>query len=394
MKSMEENDERKVKETHETLGEGPSKDVFSDSEGSDDFSLEASWEQETLRKRIKNLQAMLILACGLFVGSLYVDGAQFFSKAGFSSRALSTADVVSAAGKTWVAYDQPIVRVTVLSDESCSACQSDEVLVWLRRVMPTISVEELDVRKDERAKEIVGANQIASVPAFLFSKDVERLPAFGEASQLFKKLENGSYLLDSAQAGIPAGKYLTLPSVDERDIKFGSDEAPVRIVEFTDFQCPFCKSFHETLRNTVKQYGDKVQYVFKNYPLPIHANAESAALAGECAHEQGKFSDYADILFGKQGEWEKLKDPLQKFREYAKTLKLDAKLFGNCLDDKKYADRVKTNMDEGKSFNIGGTLGTFVNGTFLNAAVPASDVRSAIDAALEEGEGSDAKEKE
>ncbi len=391
---MEENDERKVKETHETLGEGPSKDVFSDSEGSDDFSLEASWEQETLRKRIKNLQAMLILACGLFVGSLYVDGAQFFSKAGFSSRALSTADVVSAAGKTWVAYDQPIVRVTVLSDESCSACQSDEVLVWLRRVMPTISVEELDVRKDERAKEIVGANQIASVPAFLFSKDVERLPAFGEASQLFKKLENGSYLLDSAQAGIPAGKYLTLPSVDERDIKFGSDEAPVRIVEFTDFQCPFCKSFHETLRNTVKQYGDKVQYVFKNYPLPIHANAESAALAGECAHEQGKFSDYADILFGKQGEWEKLKDPLQKFREYAKTLKLDAKLFGNCLDDKKYADRVKTNMDEGKSFNIGGTLGTFVNGTFLNAAVPASDVRSAIDAALEEGEGSDAKEKE
>lgn len=391
---MEENDERKVKETHETLGESPSKDVFSDSEGSDDFSLEASWEQETLRKRIKNLQAMLILACGLFVGSLYVDGAQFFSKAGFSSRALSTADVVSAAGKTWVAYDQPIVRVTVLSDESCSACQSDEVLVWLRRVMPTISVEELDVRKDERAKEIVGANQIASVPAFLFSKDVERLPAFGEASQLFKKLENGSYLLDSAQAGIPAGKYLTLPSVDERDIKFGSDEAPVRIVEFTDFQCPFCKSFHETLRNTVKQYGDKVQYVFKNYPLPIHANAESAALAGECAHEQGKFSDYADILFGKQGEWEKLKDPLQKFREYAKTLKLDAKLFGNCLDDKKYADRVKTNMDEGKSFNIGGTPGTFVNGTFLNGAVPASDVRSAIDAALEEGEGSDAKEKE
>ncbi len=334
-------------------------------------------------KKTKNLLALVIVLAGLFVGSLYVDIVQAFTKAGFSSRALATTDVVSAAGKTWVAYDQPIVHVTVLSEDSCKECQTDEALVWLRRIFPTVSAEVLDISKDQRAKDLAKSANISSIPAFIFSKEVAEVPVYEQAKQLFVPLndKDGQYTLDIAQVGIPVGKYLELPTINDTDIQSGSKDAPVKVVEFTDFQCPYCKAFHATLEQTLKAYGDKVLYVYKNYPLPIHPQAENAALAGECANEQGKFSDYADTLFSKQDEWGKTTG-VQKFKAYARTLGLDGAKFDACLDGKKYQDLVTASTEEGKKFGISGTPGTFVNGTFLNGAVPGSDLKSAIDAEI------------
>lgn len=347
-----------------------------------DEPMSESDEKRELAKKVKSLTALLVIVGGLFIGSLYVDVAQLVTKSGFSSRALKTTDVVTAAGKTWVAYDQPIVHVTALTDETCKECQTDEALVWLRRIAPTVSVEKLDVSKDARAKDVVASAHITSLPAFVFSKEVAELPIYGQAQQLFTALDKDSgYLLDTAQVGIPVGKYLELPQVGEKDIQSGSKDAPVRVVEFTDFQCPYCKAFHQTLQQTLKEYGDKVLYVYKNYPLPIHAQAENAALAGECANEQGKFAPYADNLFAKQDEWGKTTG-VQKFKDYARTLKLDTAQFNTCLDSKKYQESVSASLDEGKKFGISGTPGTFVNGTFLNGAVPQSDLKAAIDAEL------------
>jgi protein-disulfide isomerase len=342
-----------------------------------------SWEETMLKKKVKNLTAILMVVAGLFVGSLYVDIAQLVTKSGFSSRALSKTDIVSAAGKTWVAYDQPVVRVTALTDETCEKCQTDEALVWLRRIAPTISVEKLDVSKDKKAKEIAESAGVLSIPAFVFSKEIAELSIFEQARQLFKKLETGDeYALDTAQVGIPVGKYLELPEIGEKDIKMGSEDAPVRVVEFTDFQCPFCKTFHETLQNELKAYGDKVLYVFKQYPISsIHPQAEAASLASECANEQGKFTEYADTLFSKQDEWGKTTGS-QKFKDYARTLKLDTKKFNACVDEKKYQDKVTANMEEGKKFGISGTPGTFVNGTFLNGAISKEELQAAINVEL------------
>lgn len=356
------------------------------SEGGDDAPEESFGEPDEKRelaKKVKNLTALLVVVGGLFVGSLYVDVSQLITKSGFSSRALKTTDVITAAGKTWVAYDQPIVHVTVLSEESCKECQTDEALVWLRRILPTVSADVLDVSKDAQAKDLAKAANVTAIPAFIFSKEVSEVPVYTQAQQLFTPLndKDGRYLLDTAQVGIPVGKYLELPEVNDADIQSGSKDAPIRVVEFTDFQCPYCKAFHATLQETLKEYGDKVLYVYKNYPLPIHAQAENAALAGECANEQGKFADYADNLFAKQDEWGKTTG-VQKFKDYARTLKLDTAQFNSCLDDKKYQDRVTASLDEGKKFGISGTPGTFVNGTFLNGAVPQSDLKAAIDAEI------------
>lgn len=345
-----------------------------------------SWEEGTenqLKKKVKNLTALLFIVGGLFVGSLYVDIAQLITQSGFSSRVLSKTDVVSAAGKTWVAYDQPIVHVSAITDETCKNCQTDEALVWLRRIAPTVSVEILDATKDDRAKDLIEKAKITAVPAFVFSEEVAELPLYAQAAQLFKSIENGKgYLLDTAQVGIPVGKYLEKPQVNDDDITVGSMDAPVRVVEFTDFQCPFCKAFHETLQSELKNYGDDVLYVFKQYPITsIHPQAETAALASECANEQGAFSEYANTLFSKQDEWNKTTGS-QKFKDYARTLKLDTTKFNSCVDEKKYQDKVTANMEEGQKFGISGTPGTFVNGTFLNGAVPKEDLKAAIDAEI------------
>ena len=324
------------------------------SEGGDDAPEESFGEPDEKRelaKKVKNLTALLVVVGGLFVGSLYVDVSQLITKSGFSSRALKTTDVITAAGKTWVAYDQPIVHVTVLSEESCKECQTDEALVWLRRILPTVSADVLDVSKDAQAKDLAKAANVTAIPAFIFSKEVSEVPVYTQAQQLFTPLndKDGRYLLDTAQVGIPVGKYLELPEVNDADIQSGSKDAPIRVVEFTDFQCPYCKAFHATLQETLKEYGDKVLYVYKNYPLPIHAQAENAALAGECANEQGKFADYADNLFAKQDEWGKTTG-VQKFKDYARTLKLDTAQFNSCLDDKKYQDRGLRSRDLGISY--------------------------------------------
>ena len=360
---------------------GESNEDFDDAP--EEESADEPDKNRELAKKVKNLTALLLIMCGLFAGSLYVDISQLVTKSGFSSRALKTTDVVTAGGKTWVAYDQPIVHVTVLSEDSCKECQTDESLVWLRRILPTVSVEVLDISKDSRAKDIAKSANITSIPAFVFSKEVASVPVYEQAQQLFTPLndKDGRYLLDTAQVGIPVGKYLELPEVNDADIQSGAKDAPIRVVEFTDFQCPYCKAFHATLQDTLKEYGDKVLYVYKNYPLPIHVQAENAALAGECANEQGKFADYADNLFAKQDEWGKTTG-VQKFKDYARTLKLDTAQFNSCLDDKKYQDRVAASLDEGKKFGISGTPGTFVNGTFVNGAVPQSDLKSAIDAEI------------
>lgn len=387
MNPMEKKNQREEKE----MRTGNETSFLGSSNDSDDSSREneldnesmPSWEETVLQKKIKNLTALLCIVTGLFVGSLYVDIAQLATKSGFSMRALSQTDVVVAAGKTWVAYDQPIVRVTALTDETCEKCQTDEALVWLRRIAPTVSVETLDTSKDARAKDLIKSAEIQSIPAFVFSENVSELPIYEQAEQLFKKLEkSGEFILDTAQVGIPVGKYLSVPEVSEKDIKIGSEDAPVRVVEFTDFQCPFCKVFHETLQNELKAYGDKVLYVFKQYPIAsLHPQAEEASLASECANEQGKFTEYADTLFSKQDEWGKTAGS-QKFKDYARTLKLDTKKFNACLDEKKYQDKMTANMEEGKRFGISGTPGTFVNGTFLNGAIPKEELKAAIDAEL------------
>lgn len=158
----------------------------------------------------------------------------------------------------------------------------------------------------------------------------------------------------------------------------GNPNAPVTIVEFSDFQCPYCKSASITMKAVLDKYKDNVRLAFRDFPLSsIHPQAMRAAEAGRCAADQGKFWAYHDLLFGNQG---KLTNP--DLSEYARSLGLDMKQFESCLLDGKFVGRVEEDVKAGMQAGVSGTPGFFINGVFVNGAQPLSAFENMIDAEL------------
>lgn len=164
----------------------------------------------------------------------------------------------------------------------------------------------------------------------------------------------------------------------EEDHIRGNPEAPITIIEFSDFQCPFCKKFHPTMKQVLENYPDQVRWVYRHFPLDsIHSEARPAAEASECAAEQGKFWEFSDALFDNQ---EKLSQAL--YTELAQDLGFDMEQFNDCLSSRKYKDRVEANLQEGIKAGVKGTPGSFINGEEIPGAVPYEYLKAAIEKAL------------
>lgn len=147
---------------------------------------------------------------------------------------------------------------------------------------------------------------------------------------------------------------------------WGNAKAPVTIVEFSDYQCPYCAGAEETIKRIKKEFGpDKVRIVYMDMPIPGHTRALPASLAALCAEEQGKFWEYHDLLFTNQT---KLED--SDFSQYAKTTSLDEKKFKECFDKKKYSDLVARSQQEASKAGIRATPSFLINGQLLQGAQP------------------------
>ena len=154
----------------------------------------------------------------------------------------------------------------------------------------------------------------------------------------------------------------------------GPESAPVTIVEFSDFECPFCSRLVPTVDEVVAKYGDKVRVVFRQFPLSIHPTAQKAAEASLCAHEQGKFWQMHDEMFKDQKGL-----AVDNLKTKAAALGVNADQFNACLDGGKYAKQVADDMQAGAEVGVSGTPAMFVNGRFLSGAVPFADVAKLID---------------
>ena len=333
-------------------------------------------------KKIKNLISAVILLAGLFVGSLFVDVIQIFRGGGFSQRALDSTDVFSANGKTWVAYTQPVITLQVLNDVTCGdACKPDEVLVGLKQTLPTMLTKKVDVAS-EQGKKLAAQFSIKTIPAFIFSKEIEQTDLFSKAQPFFDK-QGDSYAIKGAEAGFPIGKYLSAPTIGDNDIKIGSDDAIVKIVEFSDFANPADAQFYKNVvSQMIKDYGDKIQFSFKNYFLPTSTQSLSAALASECANEQGKFLPYAEKLYSSQAVWNKLKDATGMFKSYASQLGLNYANFNQCLTSKKYQDQLVQVSNEGQAFGINETPSIFIGTNVQTSIAKYDDIKKVIDEQL------------
>ena len=159
----------------------------------------------------------------------------------------------------------------------------------------------------------------------------------------------------------------------------GKAGAPVTLVEFSDFQCPYCQGFVPTLKRIEKEYGDRVLIVYRQYPIPnLHPNAFKAAEASLCANEEGKFWELHDVMFAEQQQLS-----VSDLKEKARRLGMNSKKFDGCLDSGRYVEQVQNDQKEGLRVGISGTPAVFINGILVEGgAVPFETIASIINREL------------
>jgi protein-disulfide isomerase len=191
---------------------------------------------------------------------------------------------------------------------------------------------------------------------------------------------------DSLRAKIDVAVLLRAPSVEvayDRARVKGDPQAPVTIVEFSDFQCPYCKKSESTLNGLLAKYGGRVKLAYMDFPLrDIHPQAQTAAEAARCAGEQGKFWEFHDALYADQAKLNRA-----ELVTHAKTLSLDAAGFQSCLDSGKFRSKVEADAAQGSKLGVAGTPAFFVNGVFLSGAQPEAEFEKIIDRQLALVEG-------
>ncbi|MGA2408836.1 MAG: thioredoxin domain-containing protein [Candidatus Binataceae bacterium] len=146
----------------------------------------------------------------------------------------------------------------------------------------------------------------------------------------------------------------------------GPADAPITLIEFADYQCPYCRQMQPAVNTLLEQYKGKIRYVYKNFPLPSHPFAEKAAEAALCAGQQGQYWLYHDELFSQPPNT--LDEPTLK--KTAADIKLDTAKFDSCLDSNAEAADVKASFDEGRNIGISGTPSFVINGYFISGDVP------------------------
>jgi protein-disulfide isomerase len=184
------------------------------------------------------------------------------------------------------------------------------------------------------------------------------------------------------QGAVESGDVIVGGSED--DPYLGDPNAPVTIVEYSDFQCPFCWRFwSETLPRIKTKNVDKglVKFVFRDFPITsIHPHAQKAAEAAQCAFEQGKFWEYHDMLFADFESWQR--EGTQEFKRIASDLGLDEAKFGECIDSEEYASEVQQDLKDGIAAGVTGTPTFFVNGVKISGAQPLSVFQEIIESQL------------
>jgi protein-disulfide isomerase len=187
--------------------------------------------------------------------------------------------------------------------------------------------------------------------------------------------------LDSLHQKASLAILLPRPKIDvaaDPSRLLGNPDAPVTIVEFSDFQCPYCRTVEPTIKEVLDRYKDKVRFSYRDFPLKrIHPQAEQAAEASRCAGEQGKFWEYHDLLYANQAKLDQA-----GLTEHARTVGLDVDRFSTCLVSGKFKALIESDFQAGIRAGVSGTPAFYVNGMFLSGAQPLSAFEKIISTEL------------
>src|SRR3990172_412896 len=224
--------------------------------------------------------------------------------------------------------------------------------------------ESVSIKKSTFNKLIIGVVVGAVLSAF-FGGYILGNETTQSSETVIKNAKDAADKTSSKQPQSNPSSTIISVSLDDDPVK-GDPNAPITIVEFSDFQCPFCaRFFTDTLPLIEKNYIEtgKVKFVYRDFPIPsIHQNAIPAAIAAECADEQGMFWEYHDKILENQILWQDLdnQNVVRTFEQFAKELALDTDSFNTCLESAKYLDEVQNDLNEGVSYGVTGTPGFFI----------------------------------
>jgi protein-disulfide isomerase len=189
--------------------------------------------------------------------------------------------------------------------------------------------------------------------------------------------EYSAHLREQAKVSILLSPPRVQVGVDPARVR-GNPKASVMIVEFSDYQCPYCGQVEATLKNVLAKHEGVVALAFRDMPIAqIHPFAQGAAEASRCAGEQGKFWEYHDLLFADQGSLDR-----NGLIAKAAKLRLDAKQFEGCISSEKFKAQVQQDSQEGMRAGVSGTPGFFINGIFMSGAQPEATFEKAIEEQL------------
>lgn len=223
--------------------------------------------------------------------------------------------------------------------------------------------------------------------------------ALGFILMVAKGVDTSSWFSGSARAPLAAAPSGAAPApgdngqqvgevapINDEDHMRGDKNAEITLLEYSDFECPFCSRFHPTLVQAMNEYKGKVRWVYRHFPLnSIHPNAQKAAEASECASEQGKFWEMADKMFEKQASGLSVAQLSTLAKEAGVR---DIKKFDTCVSSGKYAQLVAADLASGEAAGVTGTPGTIVIGKdgtkqLIPGALPYESVKQIIDSMLE-----------
>ncbi len=258
----------------------------------------------------------------------------------------------------------------MVKEEATKAGQTEEV--WLKAAIDG----NIKMPTDEEIAKVFAENKAQMPPGStiesmrtqiigFLTQDQKRSLA-GKTFEDLKKKANFELLIQEPRI-----------QVDAVGPSKGATDAKVTIVEFSDFQCPYCSRAEPAVDEVMQKYPGKVRVVFRHFPLSFHEKAPKAAEAAACAEEQGKFWEYHKTLFANQGKLD-----VPDLKEHAKTLGLDTTKFEACLDGSKMKAKVDGDTAAGAKVGVNGTPAFFINGVMLSGAQPFSEFEKIINQEL------------
>jgi len=188
----------------------------------------------------------------------------------------------------------------------------------------------------------------------------------------------------SQQAAGPSADTAELLKLNSTDwVKGKNDDAAPTLIEYLDFQCPACASYYPLVKQLYDEYGDRIRFAVRHFPLvQIHGNAMASSRAAEASGKQGKFWEMHDILFEKQNEWSNVRNPEQLFTSYAESINLNREHFLNDYKDDSLEEKIKKDRDSGSNLGVPGTPTFFFNGQKIENPRNYSVLKSIIENAI------------